>query len=195
MDRHSLYAMLSLALLLTGCPNRQTSPRVVYAPPPTAVATIAPQKSSGDLLIEEPPAPEPEEHPIEVPPQETTTQKTPARPPRRRPVPSETSVETSTPTPEVVSPPTPSAPALEPRESPQQQSELRSKVVQMQESVKARIAALGHTSMASVDRKTLEGARVFLIQSERARDGNDLQRSFNLARKASLLVDALEQKP
>jgi hypothetical protein len=65
----------------------------------------------------------------------------------------------------------------------------------MQDSVRARIAALGRTSMASLDRKTLEGARVFLTQSERARDSNDLQRSFNLARKASLLVDALEQKP
>gem|GEM_PF-2009552 len=194
MGRHSLYPLLSLALLLMGCPNRQTNPRVVYVPPPATAATIADQKPSGELVIEEPLPPEPEEHPVEVPPQETTAQKTPVRP-RRRPAPSEPAVEPPAPTPEIVSQPTPSAPALEPRESPQQQSEMRSRVVQMQESVRARIAALGHTSMASLDKKTLEGARMFLIQSEHARDSNDLQRSFNLARKASLLVDALEQKP
>ena len=194
MGRNHLFALLSLAFLLVGCPNRQTTPGVVYVPPSTAAATVAAQKSSGDLMIEEPPPPEPEERPVEVPTQETTAQKPPARP-RRRPTPSEATVETSTPPPEVVSQPTPSAPALEPRESPQQQSELRRKVVQMQDSVRARIAALGHTSMVSLDRKTLEGARMFLVQSERARDSNDLQRSYNLARKASLLVDALEQKP
>ncbi len=49
--------------------------------------------------------------------------------------------------------------------------------------------------MASVDRKTLEDARMFLNQSRKALEGSDLQRAFNLARKASLLVDALEQKP
>lgn len=195
MGRNRLCLLLSLVILSVGCPNRQTSPRVVYVAPPAAAATIEPEKSSGELMIEEPPPPEPEEHPVEVPPQETTSQKIQAARPRRRPSPSEGPAETPAPPPEVVSQPTPSAPALEPRESPQQQSELRSKIVQMQESVRARIAALGHTSMASVDRKTLEGARAFLIQSERARDSNDLQRSFNLARKASLLVDALEQKP
>ena len=49
--------------------------------------------------------------------------------------------------------------------------------------------------MASVDRKTLEDARLFLNQSRKALEGGDLQRAFNLARKASLLVEALEQKP
>lgn len=194
MNRNNLHPLLTLALLLGGCPNRQTTPRVVYVPPATPADTIASSKSSGDLMIEEPPPPEPEERPVEVQPQESTIPKTPVRP-RRHATPAETTVEAPSSPPEVVGQATPSAPALEPRESPQQQSELRGKVVQMQDSVRARIGALGRTSMASLDRKTLEGARMFLVQSERARDSNDLQRAFNLARKASLLVDALEQKP
>ncbi|HEV2348523.1 MAG TPA: hypothetical protein VG028_01625 [Terriglobia bacterium] len=145
-------------------------------------------------MIEEPTTTEPEERPVEVKPPESRIPKNPVRP-RRRATPAETLGEAPAAPPEAVPQPTPSAPALEPRESPQQQSELRNKVVQMQESVRARIGALGHTSMASLDRRTLEGARMFLVQSERARDSGDLQRAFNLARKASLLVDALEQKP
>jgi hypothetical protein len=66
--------------------------------------------------------------------------------------------------------------------------------MQSQESVQARINTLGRTSLGSVDRKTLEDARMFLNQSRKALEGADLQRA-NLARKASLLVDALEQKP
>lgn len=191
MTRKNLSPLMSFALLLGGCPNRQTAPRVVYVPRAATASAIAAPKSSGDLLIEEPPPPQPEGPPAEAQPQESTTQKPPLRP-RRRAAPAETPVEVPAPPPEAVSLP---APALETHESPQQQSELRTRVVQMQESVRARINALGRTSMASLDRKTLEGARMFLVQSERARDSNDLQRAFNLARKASLLVDALEQKP
>jgi ferritin len=89
----------------------------------------------------------------------------------------------------------PPVPALQPRESPQQQTELRNKVLQLQQNVKARIAALERTQMANLDRKTLNGARMFVAQSDRALKSGDQQRAFNLARKASLLVDALEQKP
>jgi outer membrane biosynthesis protein TonB len=195
MDRRNLTLVATLALISAGCPNRQTSTRLVFVPPAAQATAIAPPKSSGELVIEEPPPPQPEERPVEVQPQESPAQKPPVRPPRRRVTPAETTVEIPEPPPETVPQPTPSAPALEPRESPQQQSELRTRVVQMQESVRARIGALVHTSMASLDRKTLESARMFLVQSERARDTNDLQRAFNLARKASLLVDALEQKP
>jgi hypothetical protein len=146
------------------------------------------------MVIEEPPPPEPPEPQAETTPQEPTTQKNPARPRRRVTTPTETPVETQ-PTPETAEPPPVTAPALEPRESPQQQSVLRLRVLQSQESVQARIGSLEHTPMASVDRKTLEDARMFLNQSRKALEGSDLQRAFNLARKASLLVDALEQKP
>jgi ferritin len=76
----------------------------------------------------------------------------------------------------------PPVPALQPRESPQQQTELRNKVLQLQQNVKARIAALERTQMANLDRKTLNGARMFVAQSDRALKSGDQQRAFNLAR-------------
>jgi hypothetical protein len=144
-------------------------------------------------VIEEPAPPEPPEIPAEISTQESTTQKSAARPHRRN-LPSETPVEAQ-PAPENAGRSTAPVPALQPRESPQQQNELRNKVLQLQQEVKARIAALERTQMANLDRKTLNGARSFAVQSDRALKSGDQQRAFNLARKASLLVDALEQKP
>jgi hypothetical protein len=183
---------MGVALLLCGCPKRQTSSRVVYVAAPPAVAKTTSGESGGEMVIEEPPPPEPPETPVETTPQEPTTLKTPVKPRRRVITPTETSVETQSPE---TTEPTVTAPALEPRESPQQQTALRLRVMQSQESVQARINALGRTSLGNVDRKTLEDARMFLNQSRKALEGADLQRANNLARKASLLVDALEQKP
>jgi outer membrane biosynthesis protein TonB len=194
MAPKNLTPLLSFALLLGGCPNRKSAPRVVFAPPAAPTAQNTAPASSGKLVIAEPPPPQPEVVPAEQQPQESTVQKTPVRP-RRHVSTADPAPETPEATPDTVPQPPPTVPALEPRESPQQQSELRSRVVQTQESVRARIRALRHTSMSNLDRKTLDGAQMFLVQSERARDSNDLQRAFNLARKASLLVDALEQKP
>lgn len=144
-------------------------------------------------MIEEPAPPESTEVPAEVSTQESTTQKSVARP-RRRALPSETPVEAQ-PAPENASHSAAPVPALQPRESPQQQNELQNKVLQLQQAVKGRIAVLERTQMADLDRKTLNGARSFVVQSDRALKSGDQQRAFNLARKASLLVDALEQKP
>jgi hypothetical protein len=191
--RETLLSAVSLALLLCGCPNRQTSPRVVYMPSPPPAVTIPRSESSGNLAIEAPEPPESQELPAEVSPQESRTQKPVARP-RRRTLPSETPVEAQ-PAPDNADHSAPPVPALQPRESPQQQTELRNKVLQLQQNVKARIAALERTQMANLDRKTLNGARMFVAQSDRALKSGDQQRAFNLARKASLLVDALEQKP
>jgi hypothetical protein len=44
-----------------------------------------------------------------------------------------------------------------------------------------------------VDRKTLDDARTFFQQSTQALNEGDLQRALMLARKASLLVSALEK--
>ena len=193
MRRDTLLSAVSLALLLCGCPNRQTSPRVVYMPSPPPAVTIPRSESSGNLVIEEPAPPESQELPSEVSPQESRTPKPAARS-RRRALPSETPVEAQ-PAPDNADHSAPPVPALQPRESPQQQTELRNKVLQLQQDVKARIAALERTQMANLDRKTLNGARMFAAQSDRALKSGDQQRAFNLARKASLLVDALEQKP
>lgn len=166
---------------------------MVYVPSPAPEVAIPRPESSGNLVIEEPAPPEPPEPAVEVTPQESKNQKPAARP-RRRALPSETPVEAQ-PAPENADHLAPPVPALQPRESIQQQTELQNKVLQLQQNVKARIAVLERTQMASVDRRTLNGARVFIAQSDRALKSGDQQRAFNLARKASLLVDALEQKP
>lgn len=186
---------LCLAVLLGGCPKRQTSPNVVYVPssPPPAGAASAPAEPGGTMAVEEPAPPEPEAKPAEVTPQEPSGTKPVARV-RRRPAATEASVDAETP-PDNQNQPAAQVPALAPRESPQQQNELRNKAVEITQSAKARIARLERTRGASLDRNTLEGARVFLAQSQRALDDGDLQRAYNLARKASLLVDGLEQKP
>jgi hypothetical protein len=85
-------------------------------------------------------------------------------------------------------------PALEPQESPQQQTQMRRRVLAMNQDLGRRIARIEKVRMSVQDRKTLEDARAFLSQSAHALDGGDLPRAFNLARKTSLLVDALEKR-
>lgn len=92
-------------------------------------------------------------------------------------------------------PPEVPAPALEPRETPEQQVALRQQIANLQAQLRERIAQLSRSRLSETDRKTLEDARMFLGQSERALEVADLQRSLNLARKASLLVSAVETKP
>src|SRR5690242_11362905 len=123
MARKNLTPLLSFALLMGGCPNRKSAPRVVFAPAAAPAAQTAEPASSGKLVIAEPPPPPPEIIPAEPQPQETTIPKTPVRP-RRHVATSDSPAETPEGPPETVPQPTPSAPALEPRESPQQQSEL-----------------------------------------------------------------------
>ena len=54
------------------------------------------------------------------------------------------------------------------------------------------MARLNPAGLSTNERKTLEDARTFLAQSTRAFESSDLPRALNLARKASLLVAALE---
>ena len=183
--------MFSLALLLGGCPKRQSGPSLVYVPSPPPTATAAPASASGTLVIEEPSAPEPQQPPAEVAPQEAGPPRQAPRPRRRTPVP-EVPAEAQPATEDQSAAP---VPALQPQESPQQQSELRNSVITTEKTVQARITRLEQSGTANFDRKTLEGARMFLIQSQRALESDDLQRALNLARKAALLVDALERKP
>ena len=186
---------LCLAVLLLGCPKRQTGPNVVYVPsssPPVGAAP-APTQPGGTMVVAEPAPPESEAKPAEAAPQEPAGTKPAARV-HRRPAAIEAPVDADTP-PDNHDQPAAQVPALAPRESPQEQNELRNKAVEITQSVKARIARLEQTRAASLDHNTLEGARMFLAQSQRALDDGDLQRAYNLARKASLLVDGLEQKP
>jgi hypothetical protein len=90
-------------------------------------------------------------------------------------------------------PPTPQVPSLEPRESSAEQTALRRQIQDLQDTVRKRIANLSRTEPSGADRKTLDDARTFFEQSTRALSEGDLQRALNLARKASLLVSALER--
>jgi len=95
-------------------------------------------------------------------------------------------------TPETTEPLTPQVPSLEPRESSAQQAALRRQIQGLQDDVRQRIAKLSRAGLSGADRKTLDDARTFFAQSTRALNDADLQRALNLARKASLLVSALE---
>jgi len=141
------------------------------------------------MVIEEP-AP-PEEPPAPSP--QPASQPEPARRPRRRlrteppAAAAETTPETTEP------PPTPQVPSLEPRESSAQETALRRQIQGLQDDVRQRIAKLSRAGLSGADRKTLDDARTFFAQSTRALEEADLQRALNLARKASLLVSALER--
>ena len=83
-------------------------------------------------------------------------------------------------------------PALEPRQT--QGPALRGQILGRQNDLQARIEKLARANkLSATGRKTLEDARTFLAQSGKALEEGDLQRSLNLAWKASLLVAALEQ--
>lgn len=180
-----------MALLVFGCPKRQTSPRLIYvpAPPPAASSSNAGQPASGTLNI---PAPPPPEATVEAAPEpEEAPKPRPVRR-RRRPEPA----EAETPEPAAETPPAEAAvPQLEPRESPQRQGKLRRQIIRLHANIEGRMAELHPASLNTQDKKTLDDAQLFLDQSQRALVNGDLTRALNLARKASLLVDSLLQQP
>lgn len=184
----SLYSLCALLLLVWGCPRRENAVRVVYVPPPPVVAT--PQREVSAVLIIEEPEPEPvaeEVAPPEVP------APAPQPPPRRRPpradttAPAESAAESAEPAPS-----TAEVPALAPRESPQQAAELQRRVASIQQDLQPRVSRLTSGRLSAGARKTLEDARTFLAQSQRALEEGDLLRALNLAEKSALLVTAVE---
>jgi hypothetical protein len=186
MLRHgTLSSLCVLALWIGGCPKRQGPSRVVYVPAPAPQAAAAPPVTQPQVLVIEEPAPPPE--PEEAPPPQTPEEPKPEHR-RRRPVHPDTPtvpVETPEPPPEAV-------PTLEPRESTAQEAALRQQIQRMQDDVRQRLARLNEARLSPSERKTLEDARTFFTQSTHALESGDLQRALNLARKASLLVAALE---
>jgi hypothetical protein len=82
---------------------------------------------------------------------------------------------------------------LEPRESSAEEAAQRRQIQALQEDVRQRIATLSRAGLSGADRKTLDDAQTFFAQSTRALNEGDLQRALTLARKASLLVLALER--
>ena len=185
------YMGFSLALFLAGCPKRQAPTRIVYVPaPPPAVAPL-PSAGAAAIVIEEPePPPAPEPSPA-LPPPAASPQ--PER--RHRHVPrSEQQAPPAADTPDMeVAPPPAQVPSLEPLESSSQEAALRREIQGLQDDVRQRIAKLDRAGLSGVDRKTLDDARAFFAQSTQALKEADLQRALTLARKASLLVSALER--
>ena len=173
-------------MFIGGCPKRQAPTRIVYVPSPPPQATQASAASTSAMVIEEPAPPEPPA----PPPQPTPTPK-PARR-RRHAIPKEAPAATTENATETTEPPNPQVPSLEPRESSAQQAALRRQIQGLQDDVRERIAKLSRAGLSGTDRKTLDDARTFFAQSTRALDQADLQRALTLARKASLLVSALE---
>jgi hypothetical protein len=185
----TIASVCALALWIGGCPKRQGPASVVVYVPAKAGAPNALASSPDVWVIEEPapPPPAPEATPPPVTPQPTTLRR-PTRPARSA-TPTEPD-ETSTPeTPET---PPAEVPLLEPQESSAQENVLRDEVLSLQQNVRQRMSRLNPARLSANERKTLDDASTFLAQSTRAFESGDFQRALNLARKASLLVAALE---
>ena len=184
----TLTSVGALLLWIGGCPKRQGPANVVvYVPAGAPVA--APQATKSEVLVIEEPAPPP-------PPEATPPAHTPVPSARRRPratAHTETQTETEeSATPETPETPPAQVPALEPRESSAQEAALREQVQRLQENVRQRMARLKPAQLSPNEQKTFEDAGTFLAQSVRAFESGDFPRALNLARKASLLVAALE---
>jgi hypothetical protein len=174
-----------LALVIGGCPKRQTVTRVIYTPAPPGVGSPTSETSAGTLLIQEPAAPEPVAEPIP----EATPEPPPKPPPRRR------TTETTAPAAEPETPEPVAVPALEPHETPAQQSDLKRQVITLEQNVQQRIAVIEQKHSPSIDGKALGEARAFLNRSREELKKGNLHLALNFAQKASLLADAAEQKP
>ena len=96
------------------------------------------------------------------------------------------------PAPENPETPPAEVPALEPRQSTAQETELRRQFVDLEQDIEKRLAQLSGAHLSANDQKTLEDARTFFAQARQAMASGDLPRALNLARKAGLLLAALE---
>lgn len=173
--------MFGIAVIFGGCPKRQTLQRVVYVPTPPPAAT--PSQSDQSIIVQAPAPPVPLEAKPQAPPP-APPEPAPTKPSRPR------RAETKAPPEE---PPGAEVPALQPAISSGQATALQEQVVRLQEGIEKRITILSREALSPSQRGTLEGARGFLQQSQRAFQESDLQRALNLAQKADLIVASLEQ--
>jgi hypothetical protein len=184
-----------LALLIGGCPKRQTTPRVVYVQPapsvsPSASNTAAPSTPE-TLIIQEPaspPAAEPAPSVVAtLPAQKSQADKVtkPRLPPRE----SEEKSTVDTVQPAEASEPTVQ---LQPSGSDVGEAELDKRLEQMA----AELSDLEHRTNLSQDQlRTIEDAGTFRKQSIEALHQHDLLRAKQLAEKAQLLIEAVQERP
>lgn len=192
----ALTSLCALLLWIGGCPNRQaTKSMVVYVPAKAPAATPAATSSTAEpqvLVIEEPaPPPKPEPEPEETSPPQTPEPTTQHHVKRTAPREATTEPDESAP-PENPEPPPAEVPALEPRESSAQETELRRQCVKLEQDIQERIARLDAAQLSANNRKIVEDARTFSAQAAKAMASGDYPRALNLAHKASLLLAALE---
>ena len=190
----TLASVCALLVWFGACPKRQ-EPRsiVVYVPAPPPAAA-APTSGEPKVLVIEEPAPPAEAE--ESPPPENPEPAKNAGGGRRS---GSHAARTTTPpepdeTPTQENPEAPPAevPALEPRQSSAQENELRRQYLNLEQDIRQRLARLNGARLSANDQRTLEDARMFFSQAEDAMTSGDLSRALNLARKASLLLSALE---
>jgi len=193
MSRHgTLASVCALLVWIGGCPKRQQpNGIVVYVPAPAPAA--APATSELEVLVIEEPAPQPKEvketPPPEVqePPKNTTSgRRTHAARTTPPPEPDETF------TPDNLAAPPAEVPALEPRQSSAQETDLKRRYQDMEQDIRQRLAHFNGVRLSTNDQRTLEDARTHYAQATQAMANGDLPRALNLARKASLLLAALE---
>lgn len=167
-------------MIFGGCPKRQTGPQVVYVPTPPPAAT--PSQADQSIVIQAPAPPAPKEITPEPPPP-VPPEPEPSKPPRTR-------------RPEVKAPPEEPAaevPALQSGISSGQASALKGQVVKLQQDIEKRFILLGREGLSPTQRSTLDTARGFLQQSQKALQESNLQLALNFVQKAEILVTSLEQ--
>jgi hypothetical protein len=184
-----------LLLLIGACPKRQTmKSTIVFVPtkPPAAQPAEQSSKEQAMLVIEEPaPPPEPQPEPEANAPAPAT------QPPAPRRSSGQAHAKTTTEPDEPVPAEAPDTepvivPTIEPRESSAQQTELRSQFDKLETDIQQRLSKLNGAQLSESDHKTVEDAKTFLAQATQAITTGDLPRALNLARKASLLLAALQ---
>ncbi len=188
MRSRTLYSVCGLAVLIWGCPKRQTTPRVVFVSQSPPATEQMPAASPGALIIQEPAPPEPPQ-PVIIEQPAAPEEKPPQH--KRRPT-AAGRAETETPADDNPAQAAPEVPALEQRESAAQQTAQRQQIIEMLAGIRGRMAQMKRNRLSELERKTLDDAQMFVEQSQHALETNDLVRALNLARKASLLVNALQ---
>ncbi|MGA2986907.1 MAG: hypothetical protein ABSG32_24160 [Terriglobia bacterium] len=177
-------------LWIGGCPKRQDPKSIVVYVPAQAPAAEPPAAKQEVLVIEEP-APPPEPEPAETSPPQTAEPNAHHR--TRHPAHTEAAAEPDeASTQETPETPPAEIPALEPRESSAQENEIKHQYQKLEDDIRQRLTRFEGARLSSNDQKTLEDARTFFVQATHAMASGDLPRALNLARKASLLLAALE---
>jgi hypothetical protein len=172
---------------LAAC-HRQQNIHVVYVPSPPPARSAA-TGQSGVMVIQRPAPAQPAAaaHKPEQPPQpiETHAAVTPAPVARK---------EAPAPAPPTATQPSGDAPQIEPARTLQQQVVLEVQIRTLQDSLRQRMGSLRRHALSPADQKTIEDARMLLVQSSEAMKTGDLLQSLNLAQKADTLVAAVEKQ-